>query len=360
MMKHAGLFLVMFVLCLIFVSALGDGAPYEIESYLDQRYPGNEIMGFINPGSSLDGFAAISHEGRNKLVVFRYNNGYWNYQWTRNDPLPQDGDIILFDLSGAYYNGLRLNTAFCIRQSEYGSGGYETVWEQSGSHWRLRAVFYVNEGGIPQDSFYVEANGIRYNGWESNYTNVYVDGTVQTDLQYFVFSVFPKSISAMRKKISSAPVIPAGTLNAQNIHFDGGQKYDVYSGPGEEYVRGGNGKAMVSTNDWIQVFGEERGWILIQYNISNGHMRFGYIPAISLPRNARVSPFNFNHIPSMTTRYVQLTDDPLNSQAVLYSIPAGARVDWLSVMGNWAYVEYRGDWPVRGFIPMDALTPSGQ
>ncbi|MBQ9009257.1 MAG: hypothetical protein IJ088_08020 [Clostridia bacterium] len=356
-MKRAGLFLALFVMALIFASAVADvNVPYNIITFLNQRYSYYDIMGFVNPVNNNDAFVTIDHDGQNKLVAFRYENGNWNYRWARAEPLPQDGDISLFDVSSQYYNGIRFGTAFSIRQSNYG-GGYETVWEKSGTKWYLRGVFYYNGNSVlPQDSFYVESNGIRYQGEESGYSNVYVQGTVQTDLQYFVFSTFPKDVSTMRRKINPAPEIPYGTLNPQNIKFPGGQKYDVYSGPGEWYVRGANGRAMVSTNDWIQVFGQENDWILIQYSITSDHMRFGYIPAISLPRNAYVAPFNFNAVSAVTNRYVELTDDPLFSQSALYSLSAGTRVSWLSVMGNWAYVEYREGVYVRGFVPMDALT----
>ena len=76
----------------------------------------------------------------------------------------------------------------------------------------------------------------------------------------------------------------------QLASFKKNQKLPVYTGPGTDYLREADGKASVSTNDWIQVFGEENGWLLIQYHVSGGKNRFGYIRAsqakagVSVPR----------------------------------------------------------------------------
>lgn len=48
--------------------------------------------------------------------------------------------------------------------------------------------------------------------------------------------------------------------------------YPVYSGPGKKYYREANGKAQVSANDWVQVFGREGKWALIQYRVKDNHL----------------------------------------------------------------------------------------
>ncbi len=54
-------------------------------------------------------------------------------------------------------------------------------------------------------------------------------------------------------------------------------------------------------------------------------------------------------------RSTALTDDPLNSQNALLSLPQGSKVMALAVMGDWAYVETtEGEW-AREFVPQDAL-----
>jgi len=56
---------------------------------------------------------------------------------------------------------------------------------------------------------------------------------------------------------ASAPDIPQGTLNAEVTPFTPGQTYAVYSAPDSRSIRGAKGRARVSTNGWIQVFGAE-------------------------------------------------------------------------------------------------------
>lgn len=52
---------------------------------------------------------------------------------------------------------------------------------------------------------------------------------------------------------------PDALPQGEVIQFAKGKKYPVYAGPGTEYLRLGSGqKASVSTNDWIQVFGQGR------------------------------------------------------------------------------------------------------
>ena len=65
--------------------------------------------------------------------------------------------------------------------------------------------------------------------------------------------------------------------------FPKGKTYEVYRGPGQNYGRSANGKASVSTNDTIMVYGVRGGWMLISYSISGGHTRYGWISTAGLP-----------------------------------------------------------------------------
>lgn len=82
---------------------------------------------------------------------------------------------------------------------------------------------------------------------------------------------------------ASAPDIPQGTLNAEVMPFTPGQTYAVYSAPDSRSIRGAKGRARVSTNGWIQVFGAEGDWLLVQYAITPEHCRIGYIDRNALP-----------------------------------------------------------------------------
>lgn len=68
---------------------------------------------------------------------------------------------------------------------------------------------------------------------------------------------------------ANVPSIPAGTLSASLVSFTSNQTYPVYSAPDSKSVRGAKDRARVSTNGWIQVFGSESDWILVQYDITD-------------------------------------------------------------------------------------------
>lgn len=160
----------------------------------------------------------------------------------------------------------------------------------------------------------------------------------------------------------------AGELTAQRIRFTSGKRYKVYRGPGEEYGRSAGGKGVVSTGDWIQVFGREGDWIMVQYDISSDNrMRIGWIDARALPENAEVPELSWRGEKVSIANTFTLTDDPLRSKRPCCAdMPGGTAVTWLSTMGTWptthgtwAYVETEENGqPVRGFIEIDRLPAS--
>lgn len=89
-------------------------------------------------------------------------------------------------------------------------------------------------------------------------------------------------------------------------------KWPVYSGPGTYYYRESNGKAAVSTNDWIQVFGREGEWALIQYRVSENHFRFGYVHAEAVENFLDVPELKFEYTP-LDGWISSLTSDPFGS-----------------------------------------------
>ena len=156
---------------------------------------------------------------------------------------------------------------------------------------------------------------------------------------------------------SGNPSLPI--LNAQEISFSKGNLYPVYSGPGEKYLRGGKkGNAAVSTNGWIQVFGRENGWILIQYETNSSSCRIGYISAQTLPEKSKVPDLLFPRQTAYAIKETSVTDDPLRSASTLVTIPAGAEVTALAMLENYVYIEGKTKDLFRGFVPLDSLSLS--
>ena len=370
-MKKTCFVLLVLLLGVLFTGTYGyaDGVPTQgvenipqgVTDYLDgSRWSGWEITGWVNPDGNLSSsacaFAVVKRGRENVLVAFGWKDGKWIYKWYNPTALPQvSAPILLRD-------DWQINDGFSgHRFSSYYIFNNETMearckWvQQKDSSWRLIHMSCYNPLMFYDTS--VE-NALRlYNvGWvKGQETDVWVYGTYQTNLRYFSFSAFPRTVKEAREKLSNPPTIPSGTLSAQKVSFSGGKKYEVYQGPGEEYGRAGNGKASVSTNDWIQVFGRENGWIMIQYDISSDHMRIGWIPEAALPSSAKVLDLQYTPVTVRTIEQVNLTDDPLASQSSVAVLPADSTVTWLASMGEWAYVECTGARLLRGFVLQEAL-----
>ena len=155
------------------------------------------------------------------------------------------------------------------------------------------------------------------------------------------------------------PEIPAGTLSAEVFGFDSGKVYAVYSAPDVKSIRGAEGKSKVSTNDWVQVFGRDGDWLMVQYDVKESFYRIGYIPAKAIPTGMTVDDLNLTNTAAMTREAVSVTDDPLGKQGTLVELPAETRVAKLGTMGDWSYIEgTKDDKRFRGFVLSSVLTDS--
>ena len=156
---------------------------------------------------------------------------------------------------------------------------------------------------------------------------------------------------------SNVPVIPAGTLNASIVQFTSNQTYAVYSAPDSKSIRGAKGRARVSTNGWIQVFGSDRDWILVQYDITDKHNRIGYIYKNALPEDVVVPELVLTSITAVVNYDVAVTDDPLISKTPLAKLTENTSVTVLGAMGDWTYIEgEENKVRFRGFVPTACLS----
>ena len=150
---------------------------------------------------------------------------------------------------------------------------------------------------------------------------------------------------------TNAPSIPVGTLSASLVSFTSNQTYAVYSAPDSKSSRGAKNRARVSTNGWIQVFGSEGDWILVQYDITDTHNRIGYIYKNALPADVTVPELNLTNVPAIVHYDVEVTDDPLVSRTALSKLPENTKVICLGSMGEWTYIEAEENGVrFRGFV----------
>ena len=177
------------------------------------------------------------------------------------------------------------------------------------------------------------------------------------------FYALPRRLSDVRITGEDEPPLPENIrptlmdkqafLVPQDVKLKDG-KYAVYLGPGKSYGRAAGGKAAVSTNGWIQVFGEYNGYLLIQYAISAEQYRFGWIPSDALARGEKAAalPLVFGDFTSADGKET-LTDDPLNSHSTLVTIPGGTAIEYLAQLGEgYSYVRVVVDGKTWwGFVP---------
>lgn len=198
---------------------------------------------------------------------------------------------------------------------------------------------------------------------------VFSDGSVpvslMTDIRCVDFEALPKTYKEAKKNPDVPPAIPMAVhpawneLEAEVKPLIEGRNHKVYMGPGERFQRSGNGKGTVSTNSWVQVFGEYNGWLMVQYHIDGDHYRIGWIKEPALQKGVQVRELSFfSENAQEISEPCVLTDDPLGSGAAVVALEAGTMVKQLKFLGeNWEYIEVTVDGKTYwGFVPSNCLT----
>lgn len=381
-MKRKFVLLMMLLVLLLSSIANADGGedasllPNDILQILSGTEWASYKVGRVNCGSSLAdyysdaccwydqyghaaAFVLMHSEKKNVLCLFEKNNaGKWVLK-AKSSEIVKQGEripLITSEEYGIYY----VSYIDDDRKSEL-----SLEIEKKNDGWYVTRIDWDKDNVFMELSLYenkIEYFKIVYTDGGSKSTRTTVEGvTPPTSFAEFSLDNIPMTPEKARAQLSLPPDIPqsAGEYSLpqpQSIKFTSNKKYAVYSGPGENYFRGGNGKAAVSTNDWIQVFGRENGWIMIQYDITSDHMRIGWIQESALPKNANVSTVQFSQAKVRTKVSCNMTDDPLFSAAAIAAIPANTEVTRLATMGAWTYVEWTDAKPMRGFVQSSSLT----
>lgn len=348
--------------------------PREVREHVASRWPDYEFEDYceVRGTSKGDyGFALLHKQSERILVGYHRVNGEMKY-WLKNaGAVPQGKEEAWFDVGTAgwidetdwignftgrqvYDDGL----CFSVTQLDESGESYEkmVVYRWENGMFRLSSYHKTEGGGIR-----VSDDKLDFIDWSNVVYRGAVQGAVQRDIRYVSFNALPTWIDDAKAKLTVAPNLKDGAFTAQKVKFTGGQKYPVYTGPGEDYVRSGNGKGLVSTNGWIEVYGQKDGYILIQYSIDSSHYRFGWIDRNALPEGTNVPAMDFAGISADTlseiTQDTFLTDDPLFSQNELCSLKAGQTVSWLAVLNDdWAYVLVNVNGKMMcGFVRTDCI-----
>ena len=146
--------------------------------------------------------------------------------------------------------------------------------------------------------------------------------------------------------------------------FPKGKTYEVYRGPGMEYGRSANGKASVSTNDTILIYGIRGDWMLVSYGISGGHIRYGWINTTGLsasliescPELVFPGDEGTDYVYAIVKRNARMVDVPDSDKDFIYPLQPGDSVHVLAEMNGWVLVQiYAYDEPYMGFVRWDDL-----
>ena len=343
--------------------------PQEVREHVASRWPDYELEDYCEVRGTPKGdygFALVHRKNERILVGYHKADGEMKY-WLKNaGAVPQGEEEAWLDVGAAgWEDEYRYGQPTGKRVYDDGLWFYVTQLDASGESYEKGVCYSWENGGFCLTNYHkatlisvtVTDEGLDFMEY-GNGEHGYVPGSVQRDIRYVSFNALPTWIDDAKEKLTTAPNLQSGDFAAQKVKFTGGQKFPVYTGPGTEYARSGNGKGLVSTNGWIEVYGQKDGWILIQYSISADHYRFGWIEKSALPKGTTVPELNFRVAPGDQSiafdRDSYLTDDPLVSRAKLCTVKAETEIFYLgSLNDEWAYVMVQtedGRW-MCGFMP---------
>ena len=148
----------------------------------------------------------------------------------------------------------------------------------------------------------------------------------------------------------------------EETYFKPDQRLNVYDGPGTQYRRGANGKAMCSTNGRIYAAGFENGWLMLLYEVNTGGVRVGFASSSDFRDALNLPVLQFSRASTSVLLPTQVTEDPVRALTPIASLGIGTPVTWLNRYYhrsmNWDYIEFTADGQLmRGFVPEGKLAP---
>ena len=140
-------------------------------------------------------------------------------------------------------------------------------------------------------------------------------------------------------------------------------KWDVYSAPALDAVRGANGNAYLHTGEEVYSAGWSGAWLMVRYPKVGGGYRVGWTPRTEMlgGKVEATRNVNFAYWTVELSRSCAISDDPLYESDALAYASAGERLTYLGYYRynngrEYAYVQgLLNGHPVAGFIPFDAI-----
>lgn len=336
-----------------------EDVPAEAVSLLGREFPGYALEDYIEIPGTPDGdyaFASVALGGARTLACMRRAGERLTLAYINPAALPQgEASIASFaqDTAGV---------------KDWTARG-ENVWDHDDAwgftfffsppeneeyyekgvcyHWdgKRFALFSYFDWALFYGETYLEGDGLSFYHQEGAGAYAHITLSVKTDAAKADFAALPKRVWDAGVDLTGLPVVPSGSLPAINVDFAPGQKFPVYTGPRTDYARAADGKAIVSTNGQIDVYGVHDGWAMILYEVGHARCRIGWIDASALPEDARVPELTFlgrdcvlGWPEGLQDEGFSVTDDPLVTGETVCTLPAGTRVTALLDTSDWFYI----------------------
>lgn len=340
------------------------GTPYEGYALTCQTF----AMQYGEPGNA-SAYAIATRGGQSVLCAFEESNSGWHLRVANENALPDDATQISIAVSGQHrVVAIGAETNEGSLQLQFAIGGNM----HAPYTWPLHEVMTTTRGADGKTHTIQVGPSEETGKWTFTENGEYMsyENRAYTCMDDFDLRDIPLTRAAADaawhrggttiyiERDDGAANASLRTLSGQKITLAEDQKLPVYSGPGEEYLRGANGKAAVSTNEPLTVYATASDWVLIRYAVSSGE-RFGYIPRVYLPADMVITHNLYQDASSvgLTTREVAVLDNLSEADKPLCTFSYETPLSVWATLGDWLYVggvSASGD-SCCGFIPADAF-----
>ena len=245
--------------------------------------------------------------------------------------------------------------------------GYEHFFrfEPSGGAWYVTEVFNSRTGMRARLYNQNGQDAVFYSNRSSGGSEALVDftGAPRTAENFQEFTMFFMDADYLNRRFAAIPAYSMeGFWHNTYVSMWESLTFPVYSGPGRQYIRAANGRALVGCMEPFSVLGRSDNWLMVFYSISDTQNRVGFIDSNEhwmLRRIAEcVDELSFQPAETTLARSTDLHDDPINAGKAVAELSRGSSVQVLAQDDAWCYVEVSIDGrPTRGFISPSAVQP---
>ena len=346
--------LLLLVICGI-ASAEEDELPAEIKQYFDNETSIVEIEDFSYSEQFL--FAITKNSNKERVLYgFQQNEGQWDFIIKTKSVFP-DTNLQAYVSTDEEYQDF-----YGIHHVPF----MTLLFSDPHKDHQSILIFFVYDGIAFTLNEVNDYNNSAYVRYKQNTVMIYDDDScfsqkadikysMPTSLSDFDYEYFIAYINKWNKEYYTLTNQVNFDENFPLLYYHpNDQIFTVCSAPTSAAYVEANGKAKVSTNDWILVYGKENGYYLIQYSINETAMRYGYIPSSTLTY-LNMGEFNWANQDATLKKKTNLINDPCGSKTKIRSLPKGTKIKILGMLNEWAYIECQTPYIVRGFVDYKAL-----